>query len=158
MPTFSDLWANHPSSSISLEDEHNPANFPCTDKKGVVHPALENQCAIRLGIAFAGAGIKTESVPGQRCWNGHGRQHILRVLDLVPWIDKNTTKIGCKTKVVHKKVAYADFLSKKGIFYFQNFYGRNNQGDHIDLWNGSRLGKGYEYYFEKSEEVWFWEM
>ena len=135
-----------------------PESHPCHDSKGNVHAALENQCAIRLGLALQGAGVKTESVPGARCWNGHSRKHILRVLDLVPWIEKNATTIGCKKKTVHKGVTYSDFAGKKGIAYFQNFYGRNNQGDHIDLWNGHQIAKGALDYFERSEEVWFWEM
>ena len=155
MPAFSDLWDNHPSTSIPSDD---PGNFPCRDKHGAVHAALENQCAIRLGIALQAAGVKTDSVPGTRCWNGHGRKHILRVLDFIPWIEAKSTQIGCKKKVVHKNVTHADFLAKKGICYFQNFYGTNNQGDHLDLWNGTRIAKGDLDYFERSEEVWFWEM
>lgn len=152
MPSFEQLWDNHPM------NESPPVSHPCSDKKGVVHAALENQCAIRLGIALQGAGIKTDGVPGARCWNGHGRKHILRVLDLVPWIEANSVAIGCKKKVVHKGVTFTNFSAKKGIVYFQNFYGRNNQGDHIDLWNGHKVAKGELDYFERSEEVWFWEM
>ena len=33
-----------------------------------------------------------------------------------------------------------------------------NQGDHIDLLNGHQIAKGALDYFERSEEVWFWEM
>lgn len=135
-----------------------PDPHPCTDSKGNVHAALENQCAIRLGLAFQGAGVNTDSVPGARCWNGHGRKHILRVLDIVPWIERSAVTIGCKKKVVHKGVTDANFTGKKGIVYFQNFYGRNNQGDHVDLWNGYKIAKGDNDYFERSEEVWFWEM
>ncbi len=152
MPTFHQLWINHPMNGSP------PEQHPCRDRKGVVHAILENQCAVRLGLALQGAGVKTDSVSGARCWNGHGQKHILRVLDLVPWIEKQAAMIGCKKKTVHKGVTSADFATKNGIVYFQNFYGRNNQGDHIDLWNGQKIAKGDLDFFERSEEVWFWAM
>lgn len=152
MPDFNQLWTNHPANWSPPDPQ------PCRDKKGIVHPALDNQCAIRFGLALQGAGVSTDSVSGARCWNGHGRKHILRVLDFVPWIEANSSTIGCKKKTVHKNVTHADFAGKKGICYFQNFYGRNNQGDHLDLWNGYKVAKGELDYFQRSEEVWFWEM
>jgi hypothetical protein len=111
-----------------------------------------------MGLALQGAGVNTTSVRGARCWNGHGRKHILRVSDLVPWIEYKAQSIGCKKKVVFKNVTHNDFSGKQGIVCFQNFWGRNNQGDHIDLWNGTRIAKGDLDYFSRSEEVWFWEM
>jgi hypothetical protein len=152
MPTFNQLWSSHPMNGSP------PESHPCRDKKGNVVAALENQCAIRLGIALQGAGVNTDSVPGARCWNGHGRQHVLRVADFLPWIESQAAKIGCQKKTKHKGVTHADFAGRKGIVYFQNFWGRNNQGDHIDLWDGHKVAKGDLDYFERSEEVWFWEM
>ena len=150
MPTFQQLWDNHPINWSPSEPS------PCKDAKG--SPGFENQCAIRLGLALQGAGVNTDSVRGARCWHGHGKEHILRVLDLIPWIDANTGSIGCKKKTVSKKVTYMNYSGKKGIVYFQNFWGRNNQGDHIDLWDGQKVAKGDADYFERSQEVWFWEM
>jgi hypothetical protein len=151
MATFNDLWINHPSNWVP------PNNFPCKDKKGKVHDALYNQCAIRLGLSFQGAGIDTSTLSGSRCWNRHGKKHILKVKNIVPWIEKNTSLIGCKPKVPHKKVTFAKFAGLKGICYFQNFYGAGNQGDHVDLWNGFWIAKGDLDYFGRSEEVWFWQ-
>jgi hypothetical protein len=152
MAIFRDLWDKHPANWTP------PVILPCQDKKGNVHPDLANQCAIRLGMAFQGTGVSTASLKGSRCWNNHGNKHILKVLQMVPWIDKNTKVIGCKPKVIHKNVDSRPFNGKVGIFYFQNFYGRNNRGDHIDLWNGRIIAHGDLDYFERSEEVWFWEM
>jgi hypothetical protein len=36
------------------------------------------------------------------------------------------------------------------------FGGSGNQGDHIDLWNGTQIARGDNEYFERSEEIWFW--
>lgn len=152
MATFNQLWKNHPMNWTPPEER------PCRDKDGKVDPSMENQCAIRLGLAFQGAGINTDAVPGARCWYGHGRKHILRVANLLPWIEKNTTAIGCKKKVVFKGVTHSNFTGKKGIVYFENFWGTNNQGDHIDLWDGYRIAKGELNFFQRSEQIWFWEM
>ena len=43
-----------------------------------------------------------------------------------------------------------------GIVAFRNFHGQNNQGDHIDLWNGTAMAHGNNDYFERSEEIWYW--
>ena len=152
MPAFIQLWNHHPA------NWNPPDTQPCRDKKGVIHTALQDQCAIRFGLALQGAGVSTDSVPGARCWNGHGRKHILRVKDFLPWIETHSAAIGCKKKTVHKKVTSIDFAAVKGIVYFQNFWGASNQGDHLDLWNGVQVAKGEPNYFERSQEVWFWEM
>ena len=150
MAAVAQLWRNHSSNWTP------PDHRPCKKKNGTF--AYENQCAIRMGLALQGAGINTSSVPGARCWYGHGRSHILRVRDLNPWIESKSSVIGCQKKVVHTDVTHKDFTNKKGIVYFENFWGTNNQGDHIDLWNGTKVAKGDLDFFERSEEVWFWEM
>lgn len=64
---------------------------------------------------------------------------------------------------------------KTGIVLFQNYWGPGSQGDHIDLWNCSRLTDWFTWVriharigsvgvhsitpltdFEKSQSVWFW--
>ena len=153
IPTFVQLWNHHPANLTP------PVIHPCTDKDGNVPGSLENQCAIRLGLAFQACGVDTNGVHGARCWLHHGRKHILRVADIVPWIDRHEKLIGCREKTVHHNVTFLDFVGKFGIVYFQNFYGRHNQGDHVDLWNGLlfRVAHGDLDYFQRSEEVWFWE-
>ena len=150
MASFQQLWTNHPANWAAPDIE------PCKNRHGA--SAYENQCAIRMGLALQGAGVNTNSVSGARCWHGHGRKHILRVRNLIPWIETNARTIGCQRKVEHSNVTHADFSGKKGIVYFENFWGTNNQGDHIDLWNGTKVAHGDLDYFQRSEEVWFWEM
>ncbi len=38
----------------------------------------------------------------------------------------------------------------------QEFLGRGNNGDHIDLWDGDNVAHGDRDYFQRSEEIWFW--
>jgi hypothetical protein len=40
------------------------------------------------------------------------------------------------------KDGFKKISGKKGINFFKDYYGPGNQGDHIDLWNGTRLTRG----------------
>ncbi|PCK06167.1 MAG: hypothetical protein COA42_17580, partial [Alteromonadaceae bacterium] len=59
---------------------------------------------------------------------------------------------------------FSQISGKKGIIFFKDYYGSNQQGDHIDLWNGSRLTKfktWIEFSFRDGRHyskatVWFW--
>ena len=59
---------------------------------------------------------------------------------------------------------FSSISGEKGIIFFKDYYGPNSQGDHIDLWNGSRLTK-FVSWFEfgirdgrhyAKADVWFW--
>lgn len=47
-----------------------------------------------------------------------------------------------------------------------NFWGTGMQGDHVDVWNGSKQASYISHpdplagddYFERAQEVWFWEI
>lgn len=54
-----------------------------------------------------------------------------------------------------------EFISgKKGVIFLQNAYprARGRTGDHIDVWNGSRIGSDSTTPFENAEKVWLWEI
>ena len=52
-----------------------------------------------------------------------------------------------------------NFLSGDAFLIFLlNFWGAGNQGDHIDLWNGTKMTRGAPEYFTAAQEVWFWEL
>jgi hypothetical protein len=153
---FAKLWANHPYAARG-EDA------PC---KHNGKPSFENECAIRMGVTLAAAGLDMSQYPHATCWfSGHPKSHTLRARELAPWLETSDiqAKLGSLTK--HKNVTYQKFLNKTGIVYFENFWGTNNQGDHIDLWDGTGshtadgkpgIAKGDLDYFERSEEIWFW--
>lgn len=149
MPGFHALWANHPSNQTP------PENQPCKDAHGNVPSSLENQCAIRLGIALKASGVSLRSFTGRRCWFGHG--HLLNAQPLADWIDVQASALGFKRRQVFKPGADADLAGKRGIVFCQNFWGTGNQGDHIDLWDGARMAHGSSDYFRRSQQVWFWE-
>ncbi len=142
--TFSILWQNHPTTKGD--------NAPCKSSGG--KPNYKYQCAIRMGVCLTAAGVSMRTLRGARCWHGHGRKHVLRAQELASWLKTQIAQIGRVS--VQKNVTHTDFAGKKGIVFFRNFWGRGGQGDHIDLWDGSRVRKGKLDYFQRSQEVWFW--
>jgi len=116
MASFQQLWSNHPVNWT-------PADLqPCKQKNG--ESAFANQCAIRLGLALEGAGVNTNTVPGARCWHGHGRSHILRVSNLIPWIESRSSTIGCQKKAVHTNQCHLQrFHQEKGDRVLSKFLG-----------------------------------
>jgi hypothetical protein len=152
-PTFDTLWGNHPA-------HETPPNIePCKDKHG--KSAFANQCTIRLGVCFSRSGISLATYPGAFCWHGHGREHPLRVEEMKNWLNSSDAGFVGRAEISRRDSAgrqktHADYVGRKGIAAFRNFWGSGNQGDHIDLWNGSQIAHGDNDYFERSEEVWFW--
>ncbi len=148
--SFATLWANHP----TTKGEDNP----CRDKKG--QPNFENQCAIRLGIALADSGLNMKSYAGARCWFGH-KGHCLRVEEMVKWLRTQSHQVGSAqvfkgNKPANGEQALTAVNGKTGIAACLNFWGQGNQGDHIDLWDGTTLRKGDSSYFLRSGEIYFW--
>lgn len=140
--SFAILWSKHPS--------NRGEDAPCKKKDDT--PAFENQCAIRMGVCLKDGGINLSSFRGARCWFGHS--HIIRAQELANWLKSQSGQFG---KVeIKKKATWADYQNRKGIVFLMNFWGVGNQGDHIDLWDGSRMAHGDLSYFSRAQEVWFW--
>lgn len=144
---FKKLLLNHPETKGNRE--------PCSTS-GVSN--FENQCAIRMGLALQGAGFSfgADYPSDGFCWHSHGRTHTLRVEQLVPWLRKQTHLLSAPSE--HTAVTAADFKGKLGIAAFYNFYGDPQTGDHIDIWNGSKILVGNSNYFQRSEKVVFWQL
>jgi len=147
---FSALWSNHPSNGTP------PNDSPCSSASGT--PNFENQCAIRLGVALAGAGVSLSGYTGAFCWHKHGKQHPLRVNDMQKWL--SGSRVFGKPEVTRSaktgQISNGPYMGRTGIVMWVNFWGTNNQGDHIDLWDGARIAHGALDYFSRSEEVHFW--
>ena len=137
VPTWRAIWDAHPGSG----------NFPC-DRR-----TFTNQCAIRMSVALAGAGVSLRSFRGARCYPGmgHDGRHILRAQELANWIVANPTTFGAVNK--RNGVTSADYARRPGIVFVRNGWGAT---DHIDIWDGATLKGGSDGYFALGEEVWFW--
>jgi hypothetical protein len=142
---FDDLWAAHPALSGDLN--------PCSTDEV---PNFENQCAIRMGECLRGAGVSLGSFRGAKCWFQHTPRHILRAEELASWMAASVPVFGRVRKKKH--VTVAEYEGRTGIVLCRNFWGTGMQGDHVDVWNGEAFAGGKPDYFERSQEVWFWEL
>ncbi len=157
---FGRLWQNHP--NISHYEMQ-----PCRREDGV--PNFANQCAIRMGVCLARSAL-LEGYDGVQCWfGGHkGAGHTLRARELATWLRNHASRFG--KAEISSHVTWQDYVNRTGIIFCENFWGENNQGDHIDLWDGTgefmgsgafswegpAMASGGLDYIERSEKVWFW--
>ena len=144
---FADLWLSHPAVQA--------IEAPCMAADGT--PNFENQCAIKLGLALQRAGADLSAYPRTRCcWFGHAEKHVLRAEELANWLKNRPQLFG---DVEKRKLTSVDaYVGRQGIVLCRNFWGPGMQGDHIDLWDGGQFADGDEDYFERSQEVWFWQV
>ena len=137
---------------------------------------FEDQCAIRLGAALAKNWVKTTNlVPkGRHCWKHEAVEgHVLAAEELANGLARFPIG-GIQKKIdIDPSTFQKDIAGKRGIIFFKDFWTRNGEsfrnrsGDHIDLWNGSRLTDWRTWFlisttlntggnYGKSKEIWFW--
>ena len=163
MLSFTKLWANHP----TVKGEQ-----PLLDKK-----TYENQCAINLHAALERSGVNLKTFRGQLSWQKDKPKYAIRAQELANWLSSPFSGMSKVQKFSGQEV-FEKIRRKRGIIFFQNYWGTGNQGDHIDLWNGSRLTDWTTWArihmrigsfgvhsirsdvsdFEKSQSVWFWSL
>ena len=163
--TFKKLWSGYP------DDDH-----PCRTSGG--KSSFSNQCAIRVGVALTASGVKTASFPGvAHCWHHKKAEgHVLRAEELANGLNKKRIHGIAPGKVLTAKDFKSQLAGKTGIIFFKDYWQRsrdsegNPTGDHIDLWNGSRLTSttswfriqwgivlpGYWSDLEKAKSITFW--
>jgi hypothetical protein len=133
---FTTLWSNYPNSK------------PYVDKSGNPPKGYENQCAIKVSQALQLSGVDMASFKGATA-SVAGKRLVIRAEELATWLKKRKIPgVGSPLNITG-----ADWQdkakNKKGIIYFANYWKREGEkspsGDHIDLWNGSRLtASGFE--------------
>ena len=162
MPQFVPLWNSHPNIK---------GDTPVLDKR-----TYENQCAINMSVAWLRSGMKLNGYTGARSWQKDKPKLPIRAQELADWFNSPHSLLKKAQKFEGKDVFDA-IDNKTGIIFFQNYWGPGNQGDHIDLWNGSRLTDWFTWLriharvgslgihsftsmsdFEKSQSVLFWEL
>lgn len=130
--TFGALWANYPSSP------------PCDGKDARGEPAFSDQCAIRVGVALKKSGTTFKSYPKNgKCWFGH-EDHVLRAEELAAWLKTAPRFCGWQKPNDVTGLKWEESIrGRTGIIFFKDYWQREGErgssGDHIDLWNGSRL-------------------
>jgi hypothetical protein len=127
---FADLWAAYPGS------------HPCNAKGEDGKELFSNQCAIRVSHALKKTGVTFKSYPAKRkCWVHPNDDHCLAAKELADWLELQPF-VGCKQAEVITGENWRDkVISRTGIICFEDYYAPSggSGGDHIDLWNGSRM-------------------
>jgi hypothetical protein len=129
--------------------------------KGVVKPCdphyFVNQCAIRLGVALAGAGVSLASFTGARCFPRlkHHPPHILRAQELASWLLTQTGVVGPVTKYKGSDVSLASITTKQGIIFIKDGWGAT---DHIDVLYRGKLAGGDVSWLIMGKELWVWQL
>jgi hypothetical protein len=127
-----------------------------------------------LSECFIRSGIDLSLIAGKRCWSHSGTKHILLAEELAKGLKKTPPKsFGVATKISSTSFK-SDLDRKTGMIFFKGYYRRdseifeNRSGDHIDLWNKTKITDGSMLYrslieffglvseLGKSKEIWFW--
>ncbi|GKS82873.1 type VI secretion system amidase effector protein Tae4 [Acidovorax sp. SUPP1855] len=165
MANFQTIWNNHPG---------------VTREKPLLNVATyENQCAVNVAAALMRSGYDLSTFRGTRSWQKDAVKYPLRAEELVSWLDTAASKLPSRAiRFTGKQIAdkqtgqdvFKILNGKTGILFFKNYWGPGRQGDHIDLWNGSRMTAlsswvrvqfgisldGYWSDYLKAEEAMFW--
>jgi len=140
MVTFKQLWDNHP----TITGDQNPCQT-----KGV--PNYSDQCSIRIGACLARAGVNVLKIPKLACCWYHKRSdgHFLRAEELASGLTKCLIGGIKKAQNITPGNYVTELNGKTGIIFFKDYWLRKGErtpsGDHIDLWNGSRLTDSTSY-------------
>jgi hypothetical protein len=159
LPSFQTLWKNHP--NITGE------GHPIRNEK-----EFDNQCAIELYKDLEDSGVDVSGYPGTVVKYG-GRHYALRATEVAQWLDSARSGMPKtqKYKGDETKNIFSTLSGKTGIIFFRHYWGVNHQGNHIDLWDGSKLTARFSSWirvhfgividglwsdYRGAEEIWFW--
>ncbi len=127
---FSELWSAYKKGS------------PCEAKDAKGDLLFSNQCAIRVSYALKKVGVTFKSYPSARkCWVHPAEDHCLAAAELANWLEKQPF-LGCgKIENITGESWRDRVAGRSGIICFEDYYAPSggSGGDHIDLWNGSRM-------------------
>ena len=125
MPSFIKLWSNHP--NVKGDDS-------LLDRE-----TYENQCAINLSATLLRSGVNMTSYNGQWSWQKSKPKLAIRAQQLADWMASPVNPLNSKVEKYSGSEVFDKIKGRSGVIFFQNYWGINHQGDHIDLWNGYRL-------------------
>ena len=121
-----------------------PGDQPYVDPRtGKAPEGYENQCAIKVSVALHGVRIKLDGFNGAAV-TINGNKIAIRAQELAAWLKAQRIEgIAAPPQTVTGPDWQAKIKGRTGIVYFADYWTRGNEkvpsGDHIDLWNGSRL-------------------
>jgi Type VI secretion system (T6SS), amidase effector protein 4 len=171
--TFQELWSAYPDKEDPFRDS----------KTGEVPAYADNQCAIRLSITLHHVGVEMKSFRGEGQIRIDDKRTALRAKEMAQWL-KLKPFAGLPEPIDITEFNWQDKIKgRTGIVFFSGYWARKTDsagqttGDHIDLWNGSKLtspgiqgrltsfmrftvGVSSAWYSDlgKSKQVLFWEI
>lgn len=131
---FAALWKGYPSGAPYVDP-----------KTGKPPPGYSNQCAIKVSVAIHNAGIEMKSFRAKDKIVVNGKNAAALAESLAAWLNQMPF---CGLPQRPENVTGQDWETKikgrTGIAYFADYWKRTPEakaatGDHIDLWNESRL-------------------
>ncbi len=151
-PKFETLWSEHP---------HVKGNGPLLDEND-----YPDQCAVNLYASLKASGFDTSAFHGRLSWQKDKPKYAIAAQELADWF---TSKVGSPEIYTGSEV-FEKVSGRTGIIFFRHYWGLGNQGNHIDLWNGSRLTaktswirihfdvswRGIWTDYRGAKAVWFW--
>lgn len=158
MLRFTYLWKNHPTIK---------GDGPLLSKA-----SYENQCAVNVHACLARSGIDLKTFRGVLSWEQGKPRYALRAQELADWLATPFSRLPLSVQKFSGKEVFERIGTKTGIIFLQNYWGPGRQGDHIDLFNGSRMtnlaswprihmGVSWEGVwsdYRKSQSAWFWQV
>lgn len=152
MAGSSKLWQSYPDTKS-----------PCSTNGS---PNFTNQCAIRMGVCFEAAGVKTGKFNVARCWY-HPREagHILRAEELAKVLSSGAISGVGRVEKYKGTEGFQKIQGRTGIVFFENYWGTGLQGDHMDLWYRDKITKFWDTLIEvrlfrggkyTKGNIWFW--
>ncbi len=132
-----------------LDAGYPTAMSPCNDS-----PAWPNQCAIRMSIALNAEGshpVNASTYTEPKCSHSHARG----AESLANWL---WTNFKPAFKYLPEE-AEAKITNKQGIVFIKDCFTRPGEteknGDHIDLWDKTKMKTQPTSLFLEGKEVWF---
>lgn len=129
---FRDLWDGYPSEKPYVDP-----------KTGDVPKGFENQCAIKVSVALHAATVTLSGFRGAYVFINNEKA-ATRAQDLAAWLRvQRVSGLPLAPQTIAGEDWQQKIKGRTGIVYFADYWLRPGEkkptGDHIDLWNGSRL-------------------
>lgn len=169
MLNFKTLWDNYPDA-----DE---VKAKCQNKQTKDAKPFDNYCAILMSECLNRSGVDLGKCPAKyKCWSHPGLRHVILAENLAAWLTKSPPAGFGSVEKIPSATFQKALSGRTGIAFFKDYWKRPGEfeegrsGDHIDLWNKSRITEGSMAYraiieffgfvsdLNKSKEIWFWEV
>jgi Type VI secretion system (T6SS), amidase effector protein 4 len=147
--TFKELWAAYPSGKphqgVHAADVKDHKGNVIAKKGDLLYL---DQCAIKVSVALHAVDVDLKSFNVGPSDKVNGKKVALRAQEMGVWLNRMPF---CGLPIKPKDITGADWEDKiedlTGIIVFEDYWARSSgeaqagdpTGDHIDLWNGSRL-------------------